>query len=340
MRTLRLAFVSSLVLELLATLSVALVAVEVGLRLVGGGLDLRTALVVLILAPEVYLPLRQLGAQHHASADGVAAAGRVLDVLAEPLPEHGTLRVAAAGSLVLDEVTVRHPGRARPALDAIMLRVRPGEVVVLTGPSGCGKSTALHAILGFVSPTAGRVLVAGHDLTTVDIDGWRAQVAWVPQWPMLFPGTVADNIRLGDPGADDDRVRAAARDAGVEHLLSTVVNSAGASLSAGERQRVAVARAFLREAPVLLLDEPTAHLDRGTEEALVERIAEHCRSRTALIVAHHPALLRLADRVIELSPPATLEELPHRERSQPSTLQESRNRERPEPSSREGLRQP
>jgi thiol reductant ABC exporter CydD subunit len=305
MRTLRLAFVSSLILELLATLSVALVAVEVGLRLVGGGLDLHTALVVLIVAPEVYLPLRQLGAQHHASADGLAAAGRVLDVLDEPVPPPGTAHVAGPVALVLDDVTVRHAGRQTPALDAVTIGIRPGEVVALTGPSGCGKSTVVHALLGFVSPVTGRVLVGGHDLTTVDIANWRAGVAWVPQRPALFPGTVADNIRLGDPGANDDAVRLVAREAGIAHLLSTVVDGAGGSLSAGERQRVAVARALLRDAPVLLLDEPTANLDRDTEAALVDRVAARCRGRTVVIVTHHPALLRLADRVIDLHPPAT-----------------------------------
>jgi ATP-binding cassette, subfamily C, bacterial CydD len=302
MRTLRLAFLSSLVLELIATISVALVAVEVGLRLVGGGLELRTALVVLILAPEVYLPLRQLGAQHHASADGLAAADRVLAVLAEPPPSTGDVS-PAGGPVVFDKVSVRYPDRTAPALEAFSLRIRPGEVVALTGASGCGKSTALHALLGFVTPAAGRITVGGWDLASLDLAAWRSRIAWLPQRPVLFPGTVAANIRLGDPFASEHRVRLAARDAGVENLLSTVVTHDAGTLSAGERQRVALARAFLRDAPVLLLDEPTANLDRASEDAVVERIAERGRGRTVVVVAHRPALLRLADRVVELTPP-------------------------------------
>jgi ATP-binding cassette subfamily C protein CydD/ATP-binding cassette subfamily C protein CydCD len=302
MRTLRLAFVSSLVLELLATLSVALVAVAVGLRLVGGGLDLRTALFVLILAPEVYLPLRQLGAQHHAAADGVAAATGAFAWLDAAAPPAGTGR-PSVGPIRLDQVTVHYPDRAAPALTGCELRLDPGEVVALTGPSGCGKSTVLRLLLGFVTPAHGRVEVAGVDLREVDLTWWRTQVAWVPQRAHLFPGTVAQNIALG--AGHDDRVAGAARAAGIEHRLTTTVES---GLSTGERQRVALARAFLRDAPVLLLDEPTANLDGAAEAALVDSIRTLCRGRTVLLVAHRPALLTLADRVVDLT--RTTEEVP------------------------------
>jgi ATP-binding cassette subfamily C protein CydCD len=300
MRTLRLAFLSALVLELLATISVALVAVEVGLRLVGGGLDLRTALVVLILAPEVYLPLRQLGTHHHASADGLAASDRVLAILAEPAAAP-TGSEPADGPVIFDQVTLRFPDRATPALDAVSLRLAPGEVVALTGPSGSGKSTVLHSLLGFVTPGSGRITIGGRDLADLDLAAWRSRIAWVPQRPVLFPGTVADNIRLGSPTASDESVNEAARDAGVVALLSTVVTQDGAPLSAGERQRVALARAFLRTAPVLLLDEPTANLDRAAEESLVAQIERRRCGRIVLVVTHRPALLRLADRVVELA---------------------------------------
>jgi ABC-type transport system involved in cytochrome bd biosynthesis fused ATPase/permease subunit len=302
MRTLRLAFVSSLVLELLATLSVALVAVAVGLRLVGGGLDLRTALFVLILAPEVYLPLRQLGAQHHAAADGVAAATGAFAWLDAPPPPTGAAR-PAGGPIRLDRVTVHYPDRAAPALTGCELRLDPGEVVALTGPSGCGKSTVLRLLLGFATPAHGRVDVAGVDLREVDLTWWRTRVAWVPQRAHLFPGTVAQNIALTGSGSgsagDDDRVAGAARAAGIEHLLATTVES---GLSTGERQRVALARAFLSDAPVLLLDEPTANVDGAAEAALVDSIRTLCRGRTVLLVAHRPALLTLADRVVDLTP--------------------------------------
>jgi len=307
LRTLRLAFVSSLVLELLATVSVALVAVAVGLRLVGGGLDLRTALFVLILAPEVYLPLRQLGAQHHASADGLAAADQAFAILDTAPPPSGTRR--PDGPLVLDlaDVTVRYPGRGAPGLAGFSLRVEPGEVVALAGRSGAGKSTVVALLLGFLTPSAGRVTVGGADLSDVDIDWWRTRVAWVPQRPALFPGTVADNIRLGDPSAGIDRVHAAAATAGLTPLLSTVV---GDGLSTGERQRVALARALLRDAPVLLLDEPTANLDGPAEAALLDALALAARGRTVLVVAHRPALLALADRVVTVAPSPDLQVVP------------------------------
>ena len=290
MRTLRLAFVSSLVLELLATISVALVAVAVGLRLLGGALDFRTALFVLILAPEVYLPLRQLGAQHHASADGLAAAEEAFALLARPVPPLGRLR-AASLDLELSTVEVAERGVS------VDLRVAPGEVVALAGPSGGGKSTAVGLLLGFVTPSAGRVLVGGVDLSDVDIDWWRSRVAWVPQRPVLFPGTVAENVRLGDPTAGPARLAAVAAATGLDGLLSTVV---GDGLSTGERQRVALARALLRDAPVLLLDEPTANLDGAAEAALVAAIRAAAVGRTVLVVAHRPALLAIADRVVHL----------------------------------------
>lgn len=307
LRTLRLAFVSSLVLELLATISVALVAVAVGLRLVGGGLDLRTALFVLILAPEVYLPLRQLGAQHHASADGLAAAEQAFAILDTPPPRPGHHRPAGPLTLGLAGVTVRYPGRGPASLAGCSLTVAPGEVVALAGPSGVGKSTVIALLLGYVSPDAGHVTVAGVDLSDVDTDWWRARVAWVPQRPVLFPGTVADNIRLGDPTAGPDRLEAAARATGLVPLLSTVV---GDGLSTGERQRVALARALLRDAPVLLLDEPTANLDGAAEATLLDAVRLAAHGRTVLVVAHRPALLALADRVVTLTTPAAADPEP------------------------------
>jgi thiol reductant ABC exporter CydD subunit len=301
MRTLRLAFLSSLVLELLATVSVALVAVGIGLRLVGGSLDLRTALLVLILAPEAYAPLRQLGAHYHASAEGLAAVESVFATLDRPLPARGTAQ-PPDGPLCLDAVTVSFAGRPVPALDRFSLTVAPGEVVALTGASGSGKSTVLNLLLGFTAPTSGAVRVGGVSLSDVDLDRWRSRLAWVPQRPYLFAGTVAQNIALGRPAASDGAVRAAARLARVEELLPVVVGSGGMGISAGQRQRVALARAFLRDAPIVLLDEPTANLDGGTEAAILDAVRRLAVGRTVLLVAHRPALLAVADRVVELRP--------------------------------------
>jgi ATP-binding cassette subfamily C protein CydD len=300
MRTLRTAFLSSLVLELLATLSVALVAVGIGLRLVSGHLDLSTALLVLILAPEAYLPLRQVGANYHASAEGLAAAEEVFAVLDTPLPARGTAP-APSGELVFDDVVVRFPGRDGEAL-RLTATVEPGEIVALTGPSGCGKSTALAVLLGFVTPAAGTVTVGGHNLSDVDPDAWRRRLAWVPQRPQLFAGTVLANLTLGDPGADPASVRRAAEAAALDVPLDTVLSDDGAGVSAGQRQRIALARAFLRDAPIVLLDEPTANLDAGTAAEVMAAIRRLARGRTVVIAAHRPELVALADRVIPLAP--------------------------------------
>ncbi|MFD9905083.1 thiol reductant ABC exporter subunit CydD [Streptomyces sp. NPDC059063] len=329
MRTLRVAFLSSFVLETVATLSVALVAVPVGLRLLGGETDLRTALVVLFLAPEAYLPLRAMGAAFHDSAEGVTVAERVFAVLdgagergrggalneqgrhAAPSDHHRKTAPTpaplprTATHLRLDDVTVQYPGRATPALRRVSLSVRPGEHVALVGPSGAGKSTLLALLLGFVTPESGRVEVGGTDLARLDPDDWRSRVAWVPQRPHLFAASVADNIRLGRPDASDAEVRRAARAASadlfVEELpeaYDTPLGEHGAGLSAGQRQRIALARAFLKDAPVLLLDEPTAHLDPESEAAVTRATVGLMRGRTAVVVAHRTSLLPHADRVV------------------------------------------
>ncbi|AZM51643.1 thiol reductant ABC exporter subunit CydD [Streptomyces sp. WAC 01529] len=320
MRTLRVAFLSSFVLETVATLSVALVAVPVGLRLLGGELDLRTALIVLFLAPEAYLPLRAAGAAFHDSAEGIAVAERVFAILDEPGDRSadsgdGTRSAASQDTrpphpsrralLSLDEVTVHYADRAAPALHQVSLSVRRGEHVALIGPSGAGKSTLLALFLGFVAPGVGRVVVGGTDLADLDADEWRAQVAWVPQRPRLFAASVADNIRLGRPDASDAEVREAARAASADLFVEalpeaydTVLGERGAGLSAGQRQRIALARAFLKDSPVLLLDEPTAHLDPESEAAVTRATVALMRGRTSLVVAHRTSLLPHADRII------------------------------------------
>ncbi|MFJ6684638.1 thiol reductant ABC exporter subunit CydD [Streptomyces werraensis] len=314
MRTLRIAFISSFALELLATLSVALVAVTIGMRLVHGELDLYTGLLILILAPEAYLPLRQVGTQYHAAAEGLGAAEEIFTVLETPVPAAGKGAVPR-GPLAFEKVTVRYPGRCTDAVTDVSFTVAPGETVALVGPSGSGKSTLLSTALGFVRPDAGRVSVGGADLTGLDLAAWHRHVAWVPQRPHLYAGTIAENVRLARPDADDAAVRRALRDAGALEFVDalpqgadTVLGEDGAGLSAGQRQRLALARAFLADRPVLLLDEPTAALDGATEAEVVAAVRRLAEGRTVLLVVHRPALLAVADRVVRLAAPEAHDE--------------------------------
>ncbi|SDT15974.1 thiol reductant ABC exporter subunit CydD [Actinopolymorpha singaporensis] len=316
--TLRIAFLSALVLELLATLSVALVAVGIGLRLVEGELDLRTAVLVLVLAPEAYLPLRMVGTHFHASADGLAAAEEAFRVLETPLPDRGDLSVDPGKvTLTVRDLEVRYPDRDAPALAGLTMTVRPGETVAVAGPSGAGKSTLLAGLLGFVAPVSGQVLADGRDLAGVDPAAWRAGVAWVPQRPYLLAGTVAGNVRIGDPEAGRSQVAALLARAGAADLdADRPVGERGAGLSAGQVRRVALARALARverrlasgRGCLLLLDEPTAGLDIATEEQVRAELARlRTRGVTTVVVTHRQALLPLADRVVEvpLRPPPT-----------------------------------
>jgi ATP-binding cassette, subfamily C, bacterial CydCD len=310
MAALRVTFLSSLILETLATISVALVAVAVGLRLLYGDLDLRTAMFVLVLAPEASLPLRALGSNFHASAEGMRAAEQVFDVLAMPVPARGRIDEVPDPSrtgLTVDELRIEYPGRGGAVLNGISLRVEPGEVLAVTGPSGCGKSTLLSTILGFARPADGSIRIGDVELADLDPDVWREQVSWLPQRPHLFSASIAENIRIGRPGATDEEVSAAAVAAGLgavlavrQNGLETIIGERGAGLSAGERQRVALARTFLRDSPLLLLDEPTANLDGATEAEVLAAIERLIEGRTAILVAHRPALLALADRVFDL----------------------------------------
>jgi thiol reductant ABC exporter CydD subunit len=310
--TLRLTFLSSLVLELLATVSVALVAVAVGLRLLDGNLSFHDALFVLVLAPEAYLPLRALGANYHASADGMQAAQDVFALLEQPAAAPGGGTTKAVGIAIrLDGLGLTYSGRSVPALDGTDLVVAPGETVAITGPSGCGKSTLLAVVLGLRAPDVGSVTLGGVDLAELDLEEWRSHIGWVPQRPHLFARSVAENVRLGRPDASDTKVAAAMEAAGLTevvrrlpHGADTFLGQGGAGLSAGERQRVALARAFVRDAPLLLLDEPTASLDGQTESDVLEAVRRLVVGRTAVLVAHRPALAALADRVVQLPAPS------------------------------------
>ncbi|WP_405905310.1 thiol reductant ABC exporter subunit CydD [Streptomyces sp. NBC_00828] len=321
LRTLRIAFVSSFALELLSTLSVALVAVSIGLRLVDGELDLRTGLLVLVLAPEAYAPIRQVGVHYHASVEGLTAAAKIFDVLETPLPRRGTADVPdlASAPLTISGLTVVRVGRPAPTVENLSLTVRPGEMVALTGPSGAGKTTVLSVLLGFTGQTSGTVRVGDRDLTDIDSAQWHRHIAWVPQHPHLVAGTIADNVRLARPDAIDADVRRALREASAMDFTDalpdaerTLLGEGGSGLSAGQRQRIALARAFLADRPLVLLDEPTANLDGESEAAIVDAVRRLAVGRTVLLTAHRPALLALADRHVALTaPPARAERPAH-----------------------------
>ncbi|HEV2634489.1 MAG TPA: thiol reductant ABC exporter subunit CydD [Actinocrinis sp.] len=308
MRTLRVAFLSSLALELIAMLSVAMVAVGIGLRLADGTLDLRTGLLVLICAPEVYLPLRQVGARYHEATEGLAAADRVFTEIATAVPADGGGRPDPYGEIRLEAVSVARDGRDPASMSNVTLTLAPGKTTGLVGPSGAGKSTLLHLLLDFDRPTTGRVTVGGADLADLDPDLWRAGIAWVPQNPRLTGATVADAIRLGAPEAADADVARAAERAGIDFPLDTPLGRDATAISGGQARRVALARAVLRDAPVVLLDEPTEHLDPETERTITEALRAWLPGRTVLLVTHRPALLDLCDTTVRLpAPEATAE---------------------------------
>jgi len=365
MSALRVAFVSALTLELLAAIGVAIIAVEVGLRLLYARLAFRDAFTVLLLAPEFYRPLRNLGAAFHAGLAGREALARVREIerpeapraapgpVPEPRPEPTPDVIAssraeaihapalapphptgvrrsrrdasdAAGSppaVAVRRVAFSYPGAERPALDRVDLDIPPGGTLALVGPSGSGKSTVARLLLRFLDPDSGAILVDGVPLGGMDADQWRRAVAWVPQQPHLFHGTIRDNLRLARPEAGEasiaEALERAHADAFVRSLplgLDTPVGERGQRLSGGEAQRIALARAFLKDAPLLVLDEPTAHLDPGHEAAIRESMAELRRGRTVLLIAHRLTTVADADalavlfggRVVEIGAPGAL----------------------------------
>ena len=347
MSVLRIAFLSALALEMLATISTAIVAVEIGLRLLYGRLAFDDALFILILAPEYYLPLRMLGTRFHAGVSGATAAQRIFAVLETPAPGmpethvgafasppdlapaqsfpvsiqtergwRGAIQCRAGGEahrfahtlpiIRLEDVFYAYANGDRPALNGVSFAIEPGRTA-LVGPSGAGKSTIVQLMLRFIEPTAGRILVGGHDLRTLPPDAWRERIAWVPQLPYLFAASVADNIRLARPDAPLDAVIHAAQQAHADAFIralpdgyDTPIGERGARLSGGQAQRIALARAFLKDAPLLILDEATSNLDPKTESLLQSAIHTLMQGRTSLIIAHRLATVRSADRIVVL----------------------------------------
>ncbi|MDR0627343.1 MAG: thiol reductant ABC exporter subunit CydD [Bifidobacteriaceae bacterium] len=328
--TVRVAFLSGAALELIATLSVALVAVSVGLRLQSGNMSLVPGLAIIMIAPEICLPLRNVGAHFHASSNGLAASSRAFDLLAIPLPPSGDRPAPnlAQATVVFENVSVRAPGRDYEAPAGLSFSLEPGSLTALTGPNGAGKSTAVAVLLGLVKPDAGRVVIRPGgcdqdgaepvdvaatdrreiDLADIDLTTWWRQIAWAPQRPALLVGTVLENLLESYDGKAEltPAVEEAARAAGFDQVVAglpdgwqTMIGQGGVGLSVGQRQRLALARAFLGGQPLVIMDEPTAHLDASTEARILESIAAlHQAGRTVLLVAHRPALLRQAHQAV------------------------------------------
>jgi thiol reductant ABC exporter CydD subunit len=320
LRTLRVAFLSALSMDMIAGFGVGFVAMVLGLRLLWGELSLQTAMAVLLVAPEIFIPLRRAGAEFHASTEGQAAAARVVEVLGTPppsVPASGAAGRTAgrpgAAALAVDALRVEYEHRDRPALASFSFLVAPGARVALTGPSGSGKSTVLAALLRFVEPTAGTLSLDGTTSGEQTAAEWRSHFSWLPQRPHLFNATMAENLRLGAPDAPDDDLDAVLGAVGLAELmtnlpagLQTALGHDGLTLSAGERQRVALARALLCPAPVLLLDEPTASLDQPTIARLAPAMEPWLGGRTVVVAAHEPVLLPHFDAVVVLPVAAAL----------------------------------
>ncbi len=323
MHVLRVAFLSALTLEMLATLSVAIVAVEIGIRLLNSGISFEQALFLLIIAPEFYLPLRALGTRFHNATESKAAAERIFKVLDTPLPginaESDTTRSIPISLLIrFEDVSLTYEQSPRPALRNISFEIKPGQKVALVGTSGSGKTTIANLLLRFIQPTSGKITIDGYDLVRISDEHWREQLTWVSQSPYLFNTTIAENIRFSRPNASEAQIIAAAQIAGAHDFImqmpegyQTLCSERGLRLSGGQAQRIALARAFLRDAPVLILDEPTSQLDPESEAEIIQSLDQFAQKRTVLLITHRLSTAVHADWIIVIEQGGIVEQGTH-----------------------------
>jgi ATP-binding cassette, subfamily C, bacterial CydD len=314
MRVLKVAFLSSLTLELVGTIGTAIIAVGIGLRLMAGHLTFQHALFVLILTPDFYLPLRQLGTKFHAGMEGVSASKEIFAILDQSAPaavEQAAFFVqesAGKRPILFTDVTYTYPGGSQPALQGINVTIPAGKTTAIIGPSGAGKSTLINLLLRFQEPGQGRITIDGNPINAVPLEVWHRHISWVPQHPYLFNATLRENILLARPDASAAEMDGALKKTGLSTFidtlpngLDTMIGEQGARLSGGEAQRVALARAFLKNAPLLVLDEPTSHTDPELEAALRSSIRELMKGRTTVIIAHRLETIRSAEQIIVIS---------------------------------------
>ncbi|MCE1273228.1 MAG: thiol reductant ABC exporter subunit CydD [Chlorobiales bacterium] len=328
MQVLKIAFLSSLTLELVGTIGTAIVAVSIGLRLVAGAIPFRPAMFTLLLIPDFYLTLRQLGTRFHAGMEGVSASREIHEILdREPdLTKSGTRDLSAGEvattGLTASKITYAFPGSARPAIDGVTLTIRPGTKTAITGPSGSGKSTLLNLLLRFIEPGSGSISLGSTSVADYSLESWYRQISWVPQHPFLFNASIRENLLMAKPGASDTEIENALSQAGLLDMvlslparLDTIIGEQGARLSGGEAQRLALARAFLKNAPILLMDEPTSHTDPILESLLRKAMEKLLEARTTIMIAHRLESIRNADTIVVLDQGHIVQQGTHEELS-------------------------
>jgi ATP-binding cassette subfamily C protein CydD len=323
MKVLKIAFLSALVLEMFSTISIAIIAVEIGLRLMNGNLEFQPALFILILAPEFYNPIRQLGTRYHAGMEGIAAAQSIYKILETPLPKINVIAKnikSDFANISFENVHFAYDKNEQEALSGISFNIKPNTITALVGESGSGKSTTINLMLKFLEPKKGKIKIDEKNLMEIDRDEWLQQIGWISQNPYLFHTTIKENILLAKENATDNQLQSAIKSAKLEKVikslpngLDTIIGERGTGLSGGEAQRVALARAFLKDAPILILDEPTANLDPTTEMEMIESLNLLTKNKTVLMIAHRLNTIKQADNILVYSKGKIIESGTHNE---------------------------
>ncbi|MCW8799065.1 MAG: thiol reductant ABC exporter subunit CydD [Prosthecochloris sp.] len=325
MKVLKIAFLSSLTLELVGTIGTAIIAVQIGLRLLAGALDFHTAFFVLLLTPDFYLPLRQLGTKFHAGMEGVSAANEIFPVLEhESESTHPDKQTSSPVDpfrpISFNDVCVRYPGSTENALGPVSFTIEPGTKTAIIGQSGAGKTTCTQLLLRFITPSSGNISIGEDNLQSIPASQWQRHIAWVSQQPWLFNTSLRENLLMARPDATREELNAAIASSGLTALidalpegLETIIGEQGSRMSGGEAQRLAIARAFIRNAPILVLDEPTSHTDPHLEESLQKSLKTLMKGRTTIVIAHRLNTIMDADRIIVLHNGTILQEGTHEE---------------------------